>query len=121
MVVGRVTGESPKEATISSKRGHTTLALSVSKSKDYGDLRRRWAMGRLDELMGENAGHAALVDLGVRQGVITPVTSIYVPTSKEMTPEQRANIDRRARKRVEVTRAQDGKDAAPAAASATGA
>ncbi len=119
LVVGRISGESPKEATLSNKRGTTTIALSVSESKDHGDLRRRWAMGRLDELLGENAGHAALVDLGVRQGVITPVTSIYVPTSKEMTSEQRANIDRRTRRRVEVTRPKDGKDSAPAAASAT--
>jgi len=102
-VVGRVTGESPTEATLTTARGKSTIKLDVKPSTDLGDLRRRWAMGRLDELLAENAGHAALVDLGVRQGVITPVTSIYVPTSKEMTREQRDQIDRRKRKRVVVT------------------
>ena len=78
------------------------VSLDIKSIEDNGDLRRRWAMGRLDELISEAAGHAALVDLGVRQGIITPVTSIYVPTSSEMTPAQRATIDRATRKRTRV-------------------
>ncbi|NUP05689.1 MAG: hypothetical protein HOW73_06470 [Polyangiaceae bacterium] len=104
VVVGRVTGETPTSATLATVRGSTKLDLDVQEIDDHGDTRRRWAMGRLDELLSSAAGHAALVDLGVRQGIITPVTSIYVPTTTEMTPEQRATIDRAARKRTKVSK-----------------
>lgn len=103
-VVGRVSGQAPKSATLKTVRGSAELALDVQELDDVGDLRRRWAMGRLDDLITEGAGHAALVDLGVRQGVITPVTSIYVPTTQEMTREQRDQIDRRKRTRTAVKR-----------------
>jgi hypothetical protein len=33
-----------------------------------------------------------MVDLGVRHGIITPVTSLYVPTTNEMTPDERAAL-----------------------------
>lgn len=102
MVVGRITNPSPTEATLKTVRGSSTFGLSVKTQDDHGDLRRRWAMGRLDELISTAAGHAALVDLGVRQGIITPVTSIYVPTTAEMTPSQRASIDRTQRKRLKL-------------------
>lgn len=106
-VVGRATGDTPSEAVLATAAGKKTLKLDVQIVEDHGDLRRRWAMGRLDELLSSSAGHAALVDLGVRQGVITPVTSIYVPTSAEMTPAQRASIDRVARVRTKVTKPSD--------------
>lgn len=98
-VVGRITGESPSEVTLTTALKTTTLPISVQTLEDQGDLRRRWAMGRLSELIETAAGQAALVDLGVRQGIITPVTSIYVPTSSEMTSEQKRSIDRRERPR----------------------
>jgi Ca-activated chloride channel family protein len=50
--------------------------------------------------LSEGAGFAALVDLGVRQGIITPVTSIYVPTSSEMTPAQREQARAESRRRA---------------------
>ncbi len=107
LVVGRITGESPKEARLSTPQGAKSLALTVSEIDDSGDLRRRWAMGRLDEMLDEGAGFAALVDLGVRQGVITPVTSIYVPTSREMTSDQRAQARAESRKRSSRRAAED--------------
>jgi len=45
--------------------------------------------------MDEATGRAAMVDLGVRHAIITPVTSLYVPTTNEMTPEEREELERR--------------------------
>jgi Ca-activated chloride channel family protein len=102
LVVGRVTGDAPTKMTLHTAHGDKTVDLDVKTLDDAGDLRRRWAMGRLDEMLATDAGRAAVVDLGVRQGIITPYTSIYVPTSQEMTPAQRDSIDRKARVRTKV-------------------
>ena len=110
-VVGRLTGEAPTKMTLHTAHGDKTVELDVKTLDDSGDLRRRWAMGRLDEMLATDAGRAAVVDLGVRQGIITPYTSIYVPTTTEMTPEQKSRIDRISRVRVKVppSTAKDGK------------
>ncbi len=100
LVVGRLTGPNPPtEIAVTTSRGEQKMKIKVTTFDDHGDLRRRWAMGRLDEMLAEGGGHAALVDLGVRQGIITPVTSLYVPTTAEMTADDRANIDRTIRER----------------------
>ncbi|NUO53498.1 MAG: hypothetical protein HOV80_32000, partial [Polyangiaceae bacterium] len=107
LVVGRISGEAPKEATLTTSAGARTLKLDVTEIDDSGDLRRRWAGGRLDEMLSEGAGFAALVDLGVRQGIITPVTSIYVPTASEMTPAQRDQARAESKKRSNQRAAAD--------------
>jgi tetratricopeptide (TPR) repeat protein len=102
-VIGRVTKDAPTSVSVKSAAGESTVKLTVETIEDQGDLRRRWAMGRLTELLESGAGRSAVVDLGVRQGIVTPFTSVYVPTTKEMTPEQKASIDRRERKRKKLT------------------
>ena len=111
-VVGRLTGkDAPAEITVTTASGERKLKLKVETLDDHGDLRRRWAAGRLDEMLADGSGHAALVDLGVRQGIITPVTSFYVPTESEMTAADRAAIDHTVRaRRTDATI--DGLDAA---------
>lgn len=109
LVVGRISGDSPKEARLTTSAGARTIALDVAEIDDSGDLRRRWATGRLVEMLDEGAGHAALVDLGVRQGIITPVTSIYVPTTSEMTPDQRAQARAESQKRASRRALDEGK------------
>ncbi len=99
LVVGRLTGDVPKEVHVTAGGATRSLAVEASTVQDSGDLRRRWAQGRLDEMLAEGAGHAALVDLGVRQGIITPVTSIYVPTTGEMTGAQRAQAKQESKLR----------------------
>jgi len=47
------------------------LPLSLSSLDDRGDLRRRWAEARLGELLVTDAGRAAMVDVGMRYGIIT--------------------------------------------------
>ncbi|MEO5728530.1 MAG: AgmX/PglI C-terminal domain-containing protein, partial [Byssovorax sp.] len=119
LVVGRVTrgAPSPNAITVTSPSGaKTTSRFEVSPIDDRGDLSQRWADGRLAQLLDEGAGRAAMVDLGLRHGIVTPFTSFYVPTKKEMSGEELAELDRRRlaamRKRASVSlglvRAGDG-------------
>jgi tetratricopeptide (TPR) repeat protein len=95
VVLGRLTGEGrPSSVTITTANGPEKLPLEVTPIDDQGDLRRRWAEGRLAQMLDENTGRAAMVDLGSRHGIITPVTSLYVPTKNEMTAEERSELER---------------------------
>jgi Ca-activated chloride channel family protein len=97
LVVGRTAGrESPTSVTVTAPGGAPRIApLTVSAIDDHGDLSQRWAEGRLAQLLDEGAGRAAMVDLGMRHGIMTPYTSFYVPTRKEMSAEERADLERR--------------------------
>ncbi|MBI5534228.1 MAG: hypothetical protein HY898_16005 [Deltaproteobacteria bacterium] len=99
LVVGRIKGAPPKQIDLNTPAGKKTLPLEVKPIKDNGDLRVRWAFGRLDQMLDEGAGRAAMVDLGSRNGIITPVTSYYVPTYNEMSSEERDELEKR-RKRL---------------------
>lgn len=87
-VVARVNGDVPKSVRLTSPSGETTLELKTERITDYGDLRFRWAEGRLHELLLKGAGRAELVDLGIRSGLVTPYTSLYVPTKSEMSASE---------------------------------
>lgn len=111
-VIGRMAGSARlTSVTLSGPAGDVTRPVTVTPIEDGGDLRRRWAEAHLYQMMDEAAGRAAMVDLGVRQGIITPVTSLYVPTTKEMTPDEREELSRRVaderRARLEVFRLRD--------------
>lgn len=78
-VVGRLREDLPSEVTI---RGaldgaafETKMPLTRRTLDDQGDIRRRWAVARLQELIDADEGREALVELGVRFGVLTPWTS----------------------------------------------
>ncbi len=111
VVVGRLVGAAPTSVTVSSAAGSAAVPLQVSADRRRGDLSRRWALGRLGQLLDEGAGRAAMVDLGSRHGIITPVTSLYVPTKNEMGSEERAELDRRRRDRREKLQAAAGRSA----------
>jgi len=91
LVIGRISGSArPSSLTIAGPgTAPRVLPIQVEPIDDHGDLSQRWAGGRLAELMDEGAGRAAMVDLGVRHGIITPFTSLYVPTKNEMSAEER--------------------------------
>ena len=93
VVVGRLLGATPTVLTVTTQAGTTKVPLKVGTIEDHGDLRRRWAEGRLAQMMVEGAGRAALVDLGSSHGIITPVTSLYVPTKNEMSAEERSELE----------------------------
>jgi Ca-activated chloride channel family protein len=110
LVVGRLSGEPPKEVRVRTLRGESMQPLERVEIDDHGDLRRRWANGRLAEMLASGEGRAALVDLGVRQGIVTPVTSLYVPTSAEMTTAQKQQIERGRRTRAVLPKAKPKKE-----------
>jgi len=95
-VIGRLTkGGAPTTVSLTGPAGTTKTNLKVTPIDEHGDLRRRWAEGRLLQMMTEATGRAAMVDLGSRHAIITPVTSLYVPTKNEMTSEERADLERK--------------------------
>lgn len=83
VVVGRVAGVAPTKLTLTSSQGTVERPLQLVRLSDQGDLRRRWGQERLWELMNTGAGRASLVDIGQRFGIVSPVTSLYVPTRRE--------------------------------------
>ena len=94
MIVGRVNGAAlPRELELSSSEGSVKQKLSVRYLRDFGDLRRRWAEERFDELRESGAGRASLVDIGRRFGLVTPFTSLYVPTRRESEQDQDSKPD----------------------------
>jgi Ca-activated chloride channel family protein len=84
LVVGRVAGKAPGFVDIKSGDVTSHKALRVVEIDDGGDLRRRWGQGRMEELLAEGAGRASLVDIGRRYSLVSPYTSLYVPTAREV-------------------------------------
>jgi Ca-activated chloride channel family protein len=96
LILGRLAaGAQPASVKLSGGFGVRELPLEFSTQEDHGDLRRRWAEARLAQMLRDGEGRAALVDLGVRNGILTPVTSFYVPTRNEMSPEEQAEFEAR--------------------------
>jgi tetratricopeptide (TPR) repeat protein len=84
IVVGRVTGAAPGQLTLHGSGQTLTQPLIVVPLADSGDMRRRWGEQRLAELIDEGAGRAAIVDVSRRFGLVSPFTSLYVPTTREI-------------------------------------
>lgn len=96
VVVGRLAskGAPPTALSITSELGVKSSPLKIEAIEDSGDLGRRWATGRLGQLLEEEVGRAALVDLGQRHGLITPYTSLYVPSKSELAPAELSEMTR---------------------------
>jgi Ca-activated chloride channel family protein len=92
----------PSEIKLSGSGGTARRRVSVRWLQDSGDLRRRWGEQRLEELLSSGAGRASLVDIGRRFGLVSPFTSLYVPTRREVLAEPAENreSDRERRTRV---------------------
>ena len=102
LVVGRLAGSPPKTVTLKSGQAQMSKPLRVVTIDDAGDLRRRWGQGRMEELLGEGAGRAALVDIGRRYSLVSPYTSLYVPTAKEAANESALSEEALAQAREEA-------------------
>jgi tetratricopeptide (TPR) repeat protein len=85
LLIGRITGDEalPAFVELDGPAGASKVPMTVQPMKDQGDLMRRWAEGRLVQLLDTGAGRAAVVEVGARYGVVTPFTSLYVPTTDE--------------------------------------
>jgi TonB family protein len=80
-LVGRQADDAlPRTITIRASRDgrafEATIDAVSSTLEDQGDVRKRWAVARLGELVDADAGREALVDLGLRFGIVTPWTSL---------------------------------------------
>ncbi len=102
LVVGRISGKLPKTVALKSGESVVSRPLHVVALGDAGDLRRRWGQGRMQELLGEGAGRAALVDIGRRYGLVSPYTSLYVPTAREAAQSNAVSDEARAEARAEA-------------------
>ena len=76
----RLAAELPSQVTVRGTRDgvpfERRLEVEPSVPDEGGDVRRRWASARLAELLDDDAGREALVELGVRFGLLTPWTAV---------------------------------------------
>ncbi|MEZ4336627.1 MAG: VIT domain-containing protein, partial [Sandaracinaceae bacterium] len=87
-VVGRVAGEPPARVAVSGTIDGAPftrdIPLVLAPTAAATDLRLRWAGARLTRILAEGATREEVAELGVRYGAITPYTSYYVPSAREM-------------------------------------
>ncbi len=87
-VLARIRGTPPAKITV---RGtllgqpfERELTVTTRESADAADLRLRWASERLRQLLVDGATREEIAELGTRYGLITPYTSFYVPSAREL-------------------------------------
>ncbi|AKF11715.1 AgmX/PglI C-terminal domain-containing protein [Sandaracinus amylolyticus] len=87
-IVGRVRDDPPSEIVV---RGEVAgapfeerIAVSTETRAETVDLRLRWAGERLHQLLLGGASREEIAELGTRYGLITPFTSYYVPSAREL-------------------------------------
>lgn len=96
-VVGRLaSNKEPDRLKTTGPAGQSETALKIERVDDRGDLSRRWAEARLAQMLEDGEGRASLVDLGMKNSIITPVTSFYVPTKNEMSSDEREELATRS-------------------------
>ena len=89
-IVGRLrgTGGNPTRVVLTGlrdgKRFTEEVKLASATADTRGDLRRRWARGRLDSLLSRFAGREALVEVGTHFGLVTPFSAL-LPISGSMS------------------------------------
>lgn len=91
-VVGKLTGEPPKDLTLvyrtgTEKRGDV-VPLTIQQAASTADIHRRWADARAQSMALAGRGREAVTDAALKAGLLTPWTawtttsaSEYVPTS----------------------------------------
>jgi Ca-activated chloride channel family protein len=88
-VVGRVRETAPTEIIVRGlRRGapfEQTITVDTRRTDEAADLRLRWANERLRQLLLGGASREEIAELGTRCGLITPYTSYYVPSAREMS------------------------------------
>ncbi len=81
-LVGRLVGELPTQITVrgsfDGEAFERRMTVARGLVEDNGDIRKRWGQDRLAELIDEDAGREAMVDLVLRFGLVSPWTSLVV-------------------------------------------
>lgn len=87
VVVGRYASDLPMSITVRAMWNGRPIARTVpllaSTVDDGGDLRVRWATLRLEHLLARGESRPVIVELGTRFNLVTPFTSLYVPSEYE--------------------------------------
>lgn len=102
-VVGRVRGDLPKSATLRYRQGpelkSESRPIEVVEAPDEADVRRRWASGRVEEIVLSGKGREAAVDVALSAGLVTPWTAWVVGGGREYvgTPLSTRVLDLAAR------------------------
>lgn len=95
VVVGQSAGTLPKQIIVhgqlDGKPWERRFAIDWIRITQGKELSRRWAWRRLLQHIRENASPEELLDLGLRYDMVTPYTSLYVPTRIEA---KNKNIDK---------------------------
>jgi len=88
-VVGRVRDGAPSSVTVTGtidgQPFREEIPVDVQSTSETTDLRLRWAAERLRQLLLTGAGREDVAELGTRYGLITPFTSYYVPSRRELS------------------------------------
>jgi Ca-activated chloride channel family protein len=88
-VSGRIADEPPAQIVVKGEvygePFEIELPVTTIESEDAIDLRLRWAGERLRELLLDGASREEIAELGTRYGLITPFTSYYVPSARELS------------------------------------
>jgi tetratricopeptide (TPR) repeat protein len=96
-LVGRSVDSLPEVAIVRGMRDgeafEQSIPLRVSAIEDEGDVRKRWATARLRELLDEDAGREAMVELGLRFGLVTPWTSLMIGAAPNQPVPLISNFD----------------------------
>jgi Vault protein inter-alpha-trypsin domain len=77
----KITGE------MDGKPWSRSFGVDWGRFTDTRELARRYASEKLKQLMDSGASSELLMDLGLRYGLVTPFTSLYVPTESEARAE----------------------------------
>ncbi|MCD6498515.1 MAG: AgmX/PglI C-terminal domain-containing protein [Deltaproteobacteria bacterium] len=115
MVAGRLKGKAPGTITlvglVNGKEVKQQFSVDNRRLDDGGDLKLRWATYRLAQLLTRGAGREEMVELGTRFGLITPYTSFYVPSTRQLDQdgEEKKKVQD-ARKKAERILADLNKD-----------
>jgi Ca-activated chloride channel family protein len=87
-LVGRVRDDVPTtvrvRGRINGQPFEHEVGIETVELADPVDLRLRWAGERLRQLLLAGEGREAVAELGTRCGLITPFTSYYVPSAREL-------------------------------------
>lgn len=84
------------EGTSDGQPFKSVFKLQSQNLDDTSDLRLRWSQARLLQLLDGGASTEEVAELGVRQNLITPFTSFYVPSEDEVALLERQVPDVRA-------------------------
>lgn len=81
-IIGRLRDTLPGQVTVNGTLDGVAFTkdvpLHLATLVDGGDVARRWATSRLEELLDAQAGREAIVELGVRYAVVTPWTAYVI-------------------------------------------